>query len=340
MKILLLSHLVVALSLAGFSQTGEQQWTERGNHGFEGPVKSVLTSVESRNPDPRPPQKRTLGVGVGPQWIVFDPAGTPIEQGISSGANHIETSKRTLKPDGTEVWTDSSGRSIESRKKETRFPDGTREVKYFTNSKLAMREVSLRDEQGRTLFIRTFDDQDHLSSEQSTKYDVDPEITTVKIYDEIGHVRLQEVTRVPHDPEWFDRSDRPSNRPRAWSLSEGKDGQSSISWYAPGYTPKFPSSDSLGFCRPKLCGSFKFDDSDKNESGEFEKLVQRTPGYGTLEPDNEEHYNSAGVMDEKLQVRYTHDSHGNWIERTLLVWDSSSKQMIEVERDSRTFEYY
>lgn len=70
------------------------------------------------------------------------------------------------------------------------------------------------------------------------------------------------------------------------------------------------------------------------------RSVQHTPGMGNLEPDSEEHYNFNGVLDEKAEIKYTRDAHGNWTLRTVFVWDAPSNQMIQVEQDTRTIEYY
>jgi hypothetical protein len=334
-KLILQSQLALALTLTALAQTGEQPSTERRNNGFEGPVKSVLTTVEPRNPDPRPSGKRTLGGGVGPQWMVFDVAGTRIEQGTAADATHVvEISKRLVKPDGAEVWTDSSGTSTESTKQETNLTDGSREVKYFTNSKLVTREITRMDEHGKVIAQRNFNEKGRLTSEESTSIDSNGETNTFKMYDDAG-LGLHHITRVTRDPERFDRSEYAPNGRLAWSLSLNEYGELLSYYYSPGYKPKFSSSDSLGICRPKLCVSYKFD-----EQGKLEKHVQHTPEYGNLEPTSEEHYNSVGVMDEKVELKYTRDTHGNWTQRSLMVWDPSSNQMIEVERDIRIIEYY
>jgi hypothetical protein len=108
-------------------------------------------------------------------------------------------------------------------------------------------------------------------------------------------------------------------------------------WYDIGYKPKQSASDSLGVCRPRLCVSYKFDDEG---SGRMDKIVQHTPGKGNLEPDSEEHYNFDGVLDERVEIKYVRDDQGNWTARSVFVWDAPSNQMIEIERDTRTIEYY
>ena len=55
----------------------QAEWTERRNLGFEGPVRSVLTTVARLNPDPRPRARRKLMLEANPDWAVFDTQGTP-----------------------------------------------------------------------------------------------------------------------------------------------------------------------------------------------------------------------------------------------------------------------
>jgi len=72
----------------------------------------------------------------------------------------------------------------------------------------------------------------------------------------------------------------------------------------------------------------------------MDKIVQHTSGEGNLELDSEEHYNLDGIPDERAEIKYARDDHGNWTWRSVFVWDAVSNQMIEIERDTRTIEYY
>jgi hypothetical protein len=72
----------------------------------------------------------------------------------------------------------------------------------------------------------------------------------------------------------------------------------------------------------------------------MEKRVEHTSGEGNPQLDGEEHYNFDGILDEKAEIKYTRDDRGNWTSRSVFVWDATSNQMIEVERDTRTIEYY
>jgi hypothetical protein len=72
----------------------------------------------------------------------------------------------------------------------------------------------------------------------------------------------------------------------------------------------------------------------------MDKLVQHTSGEGNLEPDSEEYYNLDGILGEKAEIEYSRDGHGNWTSRSVFLWNTASNQMIEIERDRRTIEYY
>jgi hypothetical protein len=122
-----------------------------------------------------------------------------------------------------------------------------------------------------------------------------------------------------------------------WHLALNRDGEVLSYWYKVGYKAKLSSSGSLGICRRGLCVSYKFDGKG---SGRMEKLVQYTSDEGNLEPDSEEHYGLNDVLDERAEIKYARDAHGNWTSRTVFLWDASSHRMIEIERDTRTIDYY
>ena len=154
-----LLSLLCLLTLLGLPSGAQepQHWTERRNLGFEGPVRSVLTTVVRPNPDPRPQERRNLMVQANPDWAVFDIQGRRIEFASASSPDRFEAvSKCTLQPDGTRVCTDSTGRTQETQKKETTLPDGSREVAYLRDSKVDNREVTRFDEKGRAVSSRNY----------------------------------------------------------------------------------------------------------------------------------------------------------------------------------------
>jgi len=332
----LLMCIAAGMAALAAGQDG-QQWTERRNLGFEGQVRSVLTTVERRSPDPRAPGKRALFLRRGPEWFLFDRNGKRIESASASDSDQIiDVSKRTeVKADGTEVWTNSKGEVSESRRQEILLPDGRREVTYYSNSKVANREVIRFDKKGREVELRGFNSKGSLISEQSTAFSEQGEMRTWKLYDEDGAPAQEIRTSVPVDESRIDRWQYDAEGRLAWHVAINGEGELLTYWYAPGYVPKLSSSGSLGVCHPGACVSYKFD-----ERGGVEKTVQHTRGKAYLEPESEEHYNGVGEMDEKAEVKYNRDSHGNWILRSVLLWDAFSNLMIEVEQDSRKIEYY
>ena len=329
--------VLALLGLACSAQEG-QHWTERKNLGFEGPVRSVLTTVTQPNPDPRPIASRKLMTEGNPDWAVFDTQGRRIEFASSSSPDRLEViSKCGFQTDGSEACENSIGQHQESRKRETTLPDGSREVAYFSGSRMDNREVTRFDEKGRAIAFHNYDGKGRLTSEDSRFFGNDGETSTWKIYDESGHIVLNEQTHVAVDETRFDRWSYDSAGKLVWYLALNSDGEVLSDWYDVGYKPKQSSSGSLGICRPRLCVSYKFDDEG---SGRMEKLVQHTSGQRNSEPDKEEHYNFDGVLDEKVEIKYERDSHENWTARWVFVWVASSNQKIEVERDTRTIEYY
>ena len=274
-------------------------------------------------------------VQANPDWAAFDPQGRRTEFASASSRDRFEAiSKCTFRADGTAVCTDSTGRTQETRKEETTLPDGSREVTYLRDSKVDNREVTRFDEKGNAVGSSNYDNNGRLTSEDSTLLNGDDEW---KIYDEHGRIVLKQQTRQADDKTRFDRWSYDPEGQLVWHLALNSDGEVLSYWYKVGYKPNVSSSDSLGVCRRGLCVSYKFDEQG---SGRMEKSVQHTSGQGNLEPDSEEHYNLNGVLDEKAEIKYARDAHGNWTSRAVFVWDATSNRMIEVERDTRTIEYY
>ena len=204
---------------------------------------------------------------------------------------------------------------------------------YFQDSKVESREVTQFDEKGEFARSRVYSNKGKLSSEELRLPNGDDES---KIYDDRGVVVSDERTRNSDDhriERWF----YDSEGHLMWNLAVSRDGDLLSYWYNLGFKPKLSSSDSLGTCRPRLCVDYKFDEKG---SGRLEKVVEHTQGKGNLEPDNEEHYNFDGVLDERAEIKYTRDQYGNWTSRSVFVWAPDSNLMVEMERDTRIIEYY
>jgi hypothetical protein len=214
------------------------------------------------------------------------------------------------------------------------LPDGSREVTYFHDSKVETREVTQFDQKGESVACRVYSSNGKLSSEELRLPNGDNES---KIYDDGGVVVSDERTRDSDDQKRVDRWFYDSEGHLVSSLAISSDGDLLSYWYNIGFKPKVSSSDSLGICRPRLCVDYKFDEQG---SGRLEKVVQHTQGVGNLEPDSEEHFNFDGTLDERAEIKYTRDEHGNWTSRSVFVWDPGSNLMVEIERDTRTIEYY
>ena len=110
-------------------------------------------------------------------------------------------SKCAFEADGTKVCKDSTGQLQESREQQTILPDGSREVTYFQGSKVLSREVTQFDEKGAAIASKVYLSDGKLSSEDLKLPNGDDEW---KIYDDNGHVILDEQTRGSRDKTRFD----------------------------------------------------------------------------------------------------------------------------------------
>lgn len=277
-------------------------------------------------------------VEANPDWAAFDIQGRRTESAAASSRDSFKgISKCAFQSDGTKVCDDNAGQGHESRTQERPLSDGTRELSYFYDSKMVNRQVTLLDEQRRAVAFHNYDGSGRLTSEEATQFSSDSETRNFRVYDEGGQAALNERTQESEDKTRFDRWSYDSKGDLVWHLALDGNGDLLSYWYKVGYKPKQSSSGSLGICRPRLCVSYKFDEEG---SGRMEKLVQHTSGEGNLEPDSEEDYSLDGFLDEKVEMKYARDSHGNWTSRSVFVWAAASNQMIEIERDSRTIDYY
>lgn len=330
-------RVVLVLFMATSPSRGQRSrpWTERENLGLKGPVRSVLTTVARPNPDPRPNTRRKLFVEGYPDWAVFDIEGRRIEYASASNRDGIVAiTKCAFNADGSKLCNDSTGQQQESREQRIILPDGSREVTYLQDTKVMSREVTQFDEKGKAVVFRAYRNDGKLSSENLKLPNGDDEW---KIFDDSGSAVSDLRTRVSDDQNRIDRWSYDSDGHLVWNLAMSSDGDLLAQWYDIGFKPKVSSSDSLGICRPRFCVDYKFDDE---ASGRMDKTVQHTQGEGNLEPDSEEHYNLDGVLDERAEIKYARDAHGNWTSRSVSVWDSDANLMIEIERDTRTIEYY
>lgn len=306
--------------------------SERENLGFKGPVRSVLTTVARPNPDPRPETRRKLFVAGNPDWEVFDIQGRRIEFASASTPDGIAAITRcAYKPDGSNTCLSSAAQQQESGEQRTILPDGSREVTYFLGSKVTGRDVTQFDEKGTAIATRAYGSDGKLSSESQTLPNGDDEL---KIYDEGGIAIFDLRTRVSENKHRFDRWSYDSEGRLVWNIAINNDGALLTYWYDIGYKPKVSSSDSLGVFRSHLWVDYKFDEQG---SGRLEKTVQHTREDGSV---SKEHYGFDGLMDEKVEIEYACDPRGNWISRSVSVWDPGSNLMTEIERDTRTIVYY
>lgn len=314
----------------------DHQWTERENLGFKGPVRSARTTVTKVNPDPRlTGRSRRLFVERDADWVVFDQLGRRIE--MASGATPggvISITKCTFAADGSKICRNGSEEQVNAEEKRTKLPDGRLEVTFFYKSKKQNRQVTQFDEKGKAMHNWSYGEDDRLLSEDWTSPDGDQ---WWKVYDTNGTAMIHLRTRQSQKPERIERWSYDSDGELVWNMAVNGDGDLLSYWYRIGFKPKPPAIYSLGISRPGLCVDYNF---DPEGSGRLDKHLRHVQGGSYLEPDSEEHYDFAGVMDEKVVMNYIRDAHGNWTSRSVFVWNSASNTMTETERDTRMIEYY
>lgn len=305
--------------------------------GFQGSVRSVLTKVQVVNPDPRPESRRKLSFELAPDWAVFDSQGKRIEFASPSGRGGIGViSKCTFKSDG-KVCTESTGQQHEERQEEITLADGRRQRTYYRDSHIEHRSVSRLNEHGIPASSIHYHSEGRIASENTRQSTGEGESTTWKLYDGNGHVLLNWRTLEADDESRIDRWAYGPEGRLVWHLAISAEGEVLSSWYELGYKPTHSGFDSLSTCGPRLCVSYKFDEQG---SGRLEKTVQHLLREDYFELGSEEHFDFDGRLDEKVQINYERDGHGNWTSRTVSVWNPVPNQTIEVQRDSRTIQYY
>lgn len=330
--------LVLSAS-AGWAQA-EHVWTDSENYGLRGAVKSVSTSVTFPNKDPRPVDQRKLVFPGGTaDWAAFDKQGRRTQSPRNvSAQGYMDIATCSYPASGGKTCTDKAGVREESKSQQTTLPDGSKEIRYFNGDKFDSREVTRSDSAGRVTEFRTYDGEGRLISEQSTQFLSDSELSTWKVYNQAsGRLVLHQQTRQPDDESRIERWAYDGEGNLVWHIALDTDGSVLSSWYKSGYVSEQSSSDSLGFCRPQLCVSYKFDEQG---SGGMERTVQHYSGEDYQEPNSAEHFGFDGTLDAKAEFKYVRDSHENWIIRSLFIWDQQTNRMVETERTSRTIEYY
>lgn len=262
----------------------------------------------------------------GTPWLVFDRNGWTIES-----ANQVVDGK----PQSVAKQTrDKDGGYPESGiRTETQGNCDRKETKRYRNGKLESHDVETYDELGWSIHSETFYEDGRLSSETEHTF-LDPlAFHESKSYAQDGTVQLL----------WAIRDDEPSDR-RDFSQydSNGRsvltftviNGEITSKWRDPQWNQSSPAVVMTRVSRFTTTVVF-------SETGELSRTVEHHEGRAwAREPDDALVFEGSGALLDKIVYKYTRDGHGNWISRSVLVWDKQTNSMVEVERDSRTLTYY
>jgi len=130
---------------------------------------------------------------------------------------------------------------------------------------------------------------------------------------------------------WFDKN---GSRFREITL---RNGEATSWWQRPDCGTVCEQNDGVGL-------DFSFDHSISYEfqpDGSLLTTIQRHKGrYGDIDNDDAELLNQDGKVVEKIAYRYLRDQFGNWVERTVSIFDPVTGQMVDVRLDKRDLTYY
>lgn len=335
-RIWTLSCLLMSIFAITTHSSGQQSQsqTDRLNLGFKGPVRSVLTVVERPHSDRHPERHHQQAPGK----AAFDIQGKRTAFALFDPMNQTKViAECTLQQDGTEHCGDNNGQQQNTRQENRTLSDGRRETLFYRNDRVEFRSVLRLDDHGALISVRNYNSEGRLVSEQSVMRDSEGATTTEKSYEGDPHTAVTLQTRISDDQKRFDRWWYNAQGHLLRHLALDGEGEVLSSWFDTGQEQKVSRFETWGICRPHRCVSYTF---DENGTGRLAKTVEHIPGPGNREPENGEHYNSDGFLNEKIEIKYQRDASGNWISRSVLIWTPESNQVIEVERDTRTIQYY
>lgn len=304
----------------------DEDQNDRTNLGLQGPVHSTLIVTTPVNPDPRDAKDRHLYYFSGTPWLVFDKNGWTSESAgqVMDGKPQSVTKQARDKDGG---YPESGLRT------ETEGSCERKETMRYRNRKLKSHEIETYNELGWSIHSQSFYEDGRLSSETDYTF-LDPiAFHESKSYAQDGTVALH----------WASRSDDPIDRYDFWQYdSSGRavltftaiNKEIISKWRDPQWNQPSPGVVLTRLAHFTTTVVF-------SETGELSRTVEHHEGRvrGT-EPDDALAFDGNGALLDKIVYKYTRDARGNWISRSVMVWDKQTNSMVEVERDSRALTYY
>lgn len=221
-------------------------------------------------------------------------------------------------------------------------PDGSL-IEEFTyqHEKLLSHHVEERDSATGLTEDKMYDANGNITSHSSERHDKHGRAVEWIVFD---HDRLVLHQRDIYD-ETSDSDDGSALISRSW-LDENDfqfreitlhEGQATSWWQRADCGKLCDQTDGVGL-------DFSFDysiDYEFQSDGSLLTTIEHHKGrYGNIDNDDAELLDQYGNIVEKIAYRYVRDEVGNWTERTVSIFDSSTGQMLDVRRDNRDLTYY
>ena len=327
---IVLAGLVFSLSNFSIAQQAAH-WRASQAYDLHGPVHTQLNTSKMLEKDPRTEARLFIRQQAG--WLEFDSNGQLIGEGqVDASGNVLSVSRKKYNPDGEEVETTLSQpeKTVRFRVERAKNPAGANEVMTFSDGQLQTRTVSSFDENTGAGESRVFDKTGALVHRSVTHFA--PLQREQEIWGADGKLIMHSLDRFDEKGAHL-ASLRYDAEGRTVSELDFADGVLTSWWQ----DPNCKCTNGAGFTRPGESTVMY----QTSEAGTLTRIVQHHQGRpGNLEIDDEELFDDAGRLLERVAYAYERDQQGNWTKRTVSVLDVNSGAVVPVREDDRKITYF
>jgi hypothetical protein len=271
-----------------------------------------------------------------PPWLVFDPSGILVEQGINPGPTGMPvTTSRQKKDDHGRLIEDeevTGGQRTTFRNEYVYGPHGPVETRLYKDGVLYLLTTDRYDERGNNVESCIYDPRGKLLSRSLSRFDDQGRDVEWELHGAGDTFQIHAVDAYDRDGDLESRD----------LLST--DGRILLSM-------AFRQTRLVSFFRDPECEGqsmgFVVSSGDRSTGYQvkdhcrLEITVEGHPGReGNQENDVTERYDEAWNLQEKVTYQYQRDRYGNWITRTISAWDPKTDTEVPIQEDRREISYY
>jgi hypothetical protein len=326
-------------------------------YGLRGRVHRLLTKTQQLAADPRPASQPSAGssqfrlsrlsaMGGSPTWLSFDENGRLVEQGTVSP--DAKFASLTRSEGNTSVTTmKQPNRAIETIQRQATGSNGASSIDVYRDGKLSERMELTRNsgtDNSKTEFEqKIYDVEGKLLSQSSTENAIEQEgkrrtITSRQLRSG-PNGQTEEHTRIDRfdaDHQLIEHTEYDGNGTMICTL---RFSGASLTYSVISSEMKRPCMTSLFPLQESKRYAFTL--YPNGGTGElFTDIWSFADKQRLMEPDSIERLDASGAVIDKVSIRYERDAEGNWTTRTVSVLDPSSKEQVDIQRDTRTITYY